>query len=160
VSRRAGSDEEREDGASVTASRVPDAAAVTDSPALAERYGRTKARRASTRLLAWIAGGAVAVVLVVWVVWAGLDGTNATVATQDTAHEVLDDRSVRVEFDVTVPTGTTAGCVVQALNDRFAVVGWKVIELPASENPTRSFTEVVRTSEMASTGLISSCWLT
>ena len=162
MSRRAASDEEREDGASVAASRAPAAAAAatTDSPALAERYGRTKARRAGNRLLAWIAGGAVAVVLVVWVVWAGLDGTNATVATQDTAHEVLDDRSVRVEFDVTVPTGTTAGCVVQALNDRFAVVGWKVIELPASENPTRSFTEVVRTSELASTGLISSCWLT
>jgi hypothetical protein len=159
VSRRAASDEEREDGASVAASPVLSAAAA-DSPALAERYGRTRARLAGRRLLAWIAGGAVAVVLVVWVVWAGLDGTNATIATQDTAHEVLDARSVRVEFDVTVPTGTTAGCVVQALNDRFAVVGWKVIELRASENPTRSFTEVVRTSEMASTGLISSCWLT
>jgi hypothetical protein len=127
---------------------------------LAERYGRTPARRFGRKAIAWLAGGAVAVVLVAWVVWAGLDGTSATIATQDTAHEVLDARSVRVEFDVTVPTGSTAGCVVQALNDRFAVVGWKIIELPASDSATRSLTEVVRTSEMASTGLISSCWLT
>ncbi|MCS5715295.1 DUF4307 domain-containing protein [Herbiconiux sp. CPCC 205716] len=162
MGRRAASDEEREDGASVAAPPGSPAseAVVADSPALAERYGRTKARRAGGRLLAWIAGGAVALVLVVWVVWAGLDGTNATIATQDTAHEVLDDHSVRVEFDVTVPTGSTAGCVVQALNDGFAVVGWKIVELPASDSPTRSFTEIVRTSELASTGLISSCWLT
>jgi hypothetical protein len=48
---------------------------------------------------------------------------------------------------------------VQALSDKFAVVGWKVIEVPPSDLANRSFTEVVRTSELATTGLISNCWL-
>jgi hypothetical protein len=126
---------------------------------LEERYGRTPSRRFRGKVLAWVAGGAVGVVLLAWVVWAGLDGTNATVATQDTAHTVLDERSVEVRFDVTVPRGEPARCAVQALSEKFAVVGWKVIELPPAEVATRSLVEVVRTSELATTGLIYHCWL-
>ena len=126
---------------------------------LQRRYGRTPARRLRSRLIAWVTGAAVAVVVIVWVVWAGLDGTSATIGKQDTAHTVIDARSVEVEFDVTIPRGDTASCSLQALNDTFAIVGWKVIDLPASDQATRSFREVVRTSELASTGLIYNCWL-
>ncbi|WP_291038679.1 DUF4307 domain-containing protein [Herbiconiux sp.] len=126
---------------------------------LEERYGRTPSRRRRTRLVAWVAGSAVAVVVIAWVLWAGLDGTNATVATQDIAHTVIDDSHVEVRFDVTLPRGEGALCAVQALSDKFAVVGWKVIEVPPSDLANRSFTEVVRTSELATTGLISNCWL-
>jgi len=133
---------------------------VSSHDLLDQRYGRTPGRRVRGRVLAWAAGIAVGVVVIVWVIWGGLDGTVGGVSTQDTAHEVLDARSVRVDFDVTVPAGETALCVVQALNDTFAVVGWKQLELPASEQATRSFSETVRTSELASTGLIYNCWLT
>ncbi|MFB2584332.1 DUF4307 domain-containing protein [Herbiconiux liukaitaii] len=126
---------------------------------LEERYGRTPTRRFRAKLFAWIAGSAVAVVLVAWVVWAGLDGTNATIDTQDTAHSVLDEHSVEVSFDVTIPRGEGALCAVQALSEKFAVVGWKVIEVPPADVATRSYTEVVRTSELATTGLIYDCWL-
>jgi hypothetical protein len=132
----------------------------TDTDVLAERYGRTPRRRMRARALAWVAGVAVAVVMVAWVVWAGLDGLTGTVDTQDTAHEVIDDRTVRVDFDVTVPEGESASCVVQALSEKFAVVGWKVIDLPPADRPTRSYSEIVRTSELATTGLIYDCWLT
>jgi hypothetical protein len=141
-------------------SATPDAAAPPESEELQRRYGRTSGRRVRGRLIAWVAGIGVAVVVTVWVVWAGLDGSSATIGTQDTAHTVVDARSVEVEFDVTIPRGDTATCVVQALNEKFAIVGWKVIDLPASEQATRSFSEVVRTSELASTGLIYDCWLT
>ncbi len=126
---------------------------------LEERYGRTPSRRRRTRLVAWVAGSAVAVVVIAWVLWAGLDGTNATVATQDIAHTVIDDSHVEVRYDVTLPRGEGALCAVQALSDKFAVVGWKVIEVPPSDLANRSFTEIVRTSELATTGLISNCWL-
>jgi len=133
---------------------------VTSSGTLAARYGRTPGRRARGRLIAWVAGAAVAVVITAWVVWAGLDGASATVKAQDTAHTVVDDRSVEVEFDLTVPRGTASSCIVQALSEKFAVVGWKVIDVPPSDQATRSFSEVVRTSELASTGLVYNCWLT
>ncbi|WP_368499309.1 DUF4307 domain-containing protein [Herbiconiux sp. A18JL235] len=132
----------------------------TDDDLLASRYGRTPGRRMRGRLIAGIAGAAVAVVIAAWVVWAGLDGTNSTIGTQDTAHRVIDDRSVEVSFDVTIPVGDTASCVVQALSEKFAVVGWKVIDIPASDRATQSFSELVRTSELATTGLIYDCWLT
>ena len=56
--------------------------------------------------------------------------------------------------------GTTASCALEALNEKYAVIGWKIVELPASSERTRSFTDVVRTSEPAVTGLIYRCWLT
>ncbi len=130
------------------------------SSSLDQRYGRTPARRARRTLIAWTTGVAAAVVVVAWVVWAGLDGSSASIDAQDTAHLVVDSRSVQVDFDLTLPRGDTASCLVQALNDSFAVVGWKVVDIPASDQPIRSFTETVRTSELASTGLIYDCWLT
>ena len=135
-------------------------AAPPESAAMQQRYGRTAGRRMRGRVIAWVTGAVVAVVIASWVIWAGLDGTSATVATQDTAHTVIDSRSVEVEFDVTIPRGSTASCAVQALSEKFAVVGWKIIDVPASDQATRSFAETVRTSELASTGLIYDCWLT
>ena len=72
---------------------------------------------------------------------------------------IVDDRTVEVSFDLTVPTGRDAACAVQALNEQSAVVGWLVVEYPASSDRFRSYTETVRTTELATTGLISSCWL-
>ncbi|SMH34130.1 protein of unknown function [Rathayibacter oskolensis] len=126
---------------------------------LASRYGRTRRTRQANR---WLFGGvAVAFVAVfaAWVVWAGLDGARDGVDVQDTAHVVVDDRTVEVSFDLTAPTGTEVACAVQALNEQSAVVGWLVVEYPASTERFRSSTETVRTTELATTGLISSCWL-
>jgi hypothetical protein len=40
------------------------------------------------------------------------------------------------------------------------VVGWKVVEIPASDRHLRTFTDTVRVAREANTGLISRCWLT
>jgi hypothetical protein len=39
-------------------------------------------------------------------------------------------------------------------------VGWKVVDIPASDVATRGITETVRTTEQSVTGLIYRCWLT
>ena len=127
---------------------------------LDERYGRPPEARRRQRRLGWIVGGAFALVFCAWVVWAALDTVGpAALDVRDTAHAVVDDRTVEVTFELSVATGTTTYCAVQALNDTFAVVGWKVIEVPPSEQRTRSLTETVTTTELASTGLIYRCWL-
>lgn len=133
--------------------------AVRAAGPLASRYGRTpRSRRGDRRLFALVAVAFVAV-FAAWVIWAGLDGARDGVDVQDTAHQVVDDRTVQVSFDLTVPTGRDAACAVQALNEQSAVVGWLVVEYPASTERFRSYTETVRTTELATTGLISSCWL-
>lgn len=127
---------------------------------LDDRYGNTRSNRRRTLVIVLASAVAFVIAFTAWVVWAGLDGTNATIVTNDTAHSVIDDRNVDVSFDVTVDRGTAVSCAVQALNDGFAIVGWKLIDLPPSDKATRPFTERVRTTEQASTGLIYRCWLT
>lgn len=129
-----------------------------DGP-LASRYGRTRRTRRGNRWLFGAVAAAFLAVFIAWVVWAGLDGARDGVDAQDTAHLVVDDRTVQVSFDLTAPAGSEVACAVQALNEQSAVVGWLVVEYPASTDRFRSFTETVRTTELATTGLISSCWL-
>jgi len=133
---------------------------VAVSSNLDERYGRTPGSRLRDRRVLWVVAGAFALVLTAWVVWAGLDGAGPAIEARDTRHQIIDDDSISVTFEVSLPTGTPASCAVQALNDSFTVVGWKVIDLPPSGDYTRSFTEVLHTTELSNTGLIYRCWLT
>jgi hypothetical protein len=133
---------------------------VAESSTLDERYGRTPGKRLRDRRVLWIVAGAFAVILTAWVVWAGLDGAGPAIEARDTRHQIIDENSISVTFEVSLPTGNPASCAVQALNETFTVVGWKVIDLPPSTDYTRSFTEVLHTTELSNTGLIYRCWLT
>ena len=127
---------------------------------LDKRYGRTPGSRLRDRRVLWIVAGAFAVILTAWVVWAGLDGAGPSIEARDTRHSIIDENSISVTFEVSLPTGTPSSCAVQALNESFTVVGWKVIDLPPSDQYTRSFTEELHTTELSNTGLIYRCWLT
>jgi len=133
---------------------------VTVNAGIDERYGRTPKRRLRNRRLLWIGGAVFAVVLVAWVVWAGFDAPSSVIEARDTRHEILDEHSVKVTFEVSMPTNSKASCAVEALNEGFTIVGWKVVDIPPSDSYTRSFTEIVRTTELSNTGLIYRCWLT
>ena len=130
------------------------------SSALDARYGRTPARRRAARWWAIGVALAVAAVVVAWVAWVGLLAPTASVDTSTSGFTVVSDSEVEIEYEVSVAPGTPTSCAVEALNDKYAVIGWKVVELPASDSQTRSLTEVIRTSEPAVTGLIYRCWLT
>ena len=134
--------------------------APTDST-LDARYGRTRKRRNRDRLL--LIGGAIAfaVVVVAWVLWAGLDGQKPQIEVTDTGHRLLNEqRAVEVTWTLSVPPGNETACAVQAFNEDFTVVGWKIVEIPASDRHLRSLTETVRVAQEANTGLIYRCWLT
>lgn len=128
---------------------------------LDERYGRTRTHRTRDRVL--LIGGAIAfaIVLVAWVVWAGLDGQKPQIEVTDTGHRLMnDERAVEVTWTLSVPPGNETACAVQAFNEDFTVVGWKIVEVPASDRHLRSLTETVRVAQEANTGLIYGCWLT
>lgn len=132
---------------------------MTDS-AVAERYGRSSADRRRRVLLAVVAAAGVLAVVVAWVVWVGLFSPAAGLETRDTGYVTRDDSSVDIRFEVTTDPGTAVSCALQALNEQFAIVGWKIVDLPLGDDRTRAFVENVRITEPAVTGLIYRCWLT
>ena len=139
---------------------MPSSASSSASSSIADRYGMTPRKRIRDRRLVWGFAGVFAVILTAWVVWAGLDGSGPQIDARDTRHSIIDENSISVTFEVSVSAGTPVSCAVQALNESFTIVGWKVIDLPLSTLYTRSFTEVLQTTELSNTGLIYRCWLT
>jgi hypothetical protein len=132
----------------------------TGRSALDARYGRTPDRARRSRILAVAAGIGVLVVVVAWVLWVGLFGPQAGLGTRDLGFTLDGDDAIEVRYEVTTDAGAGASCALQALNSDFGIVGWKVVDLPASDQGTRQFSETLRTSERAVTGLIYRCWLT
>ena len=126
---------------------------------LESRYGRTPRARTRDKWALWALGGIFALVLTAWIAWTGLDGASVVIEANDTRHSIIDDNSVSVTFEVSMPVNSASTCAVQALNESFTVVGWKILELPPSAQYNRSFTEIVRTTELPNTGLIYECWL-
>jgi hypothetical protein len=132
---------------------------MTDS-AVAERYGRTPTDRRRRVRLAVIAAAAVLAVVVAWVIWVGLFSPSANLETRDTGYAIRADSTVDIRFEVTTDPGTPVSCALQALNEQFAIVGWKIVDLPRGDDRTRAFVENIRVTEPAVTGLIYRCWLT
>lgn len=129
------------------------------SSALDERYGRTRASSRSRRVFGIVVAGIFALVLSGWVVWAALDADSANIEFRDVAHEIVDDSLVSVTWQVTAEPGSEVSCAVEALNEGFSVVGWKIVHLEPSTERTRVLTEELRTTELAVSGLIYRCWL-
>jgi hypothetical protein len=128
---------------------------------VAQRYARTPADRRRRLLLGVGAAAGVLLVALAWVIWVGLFSPTASLETRDTGYSNENaDGSVDIRFEVTVDAGTPVSCALQALNEQFAIVGWKIVDLPPGTERTRAFVENVRVTEPAVTGLIYRCWLT
>jgi hypothetical protein len=124
------------------------------------RYGRTPERRRRDR---WLLGSgflALLVVLAAWVVWAGWDNNQAELETTDTAFTIPDAHHVDISFSINAPVGASVTCALQALNEDFAIVGWRIVEYPGSSARVTKHTETIRTVQQSNTGLINTCWLT
>jgi hypothetical protein len=129
------------------------------SDELDARYGRTRQKRRRDRVIAWAGAIAIVVVFAAWVVWVAFDGAGDTIGSRDIGHRVIDDRTVSISYDVSMPPGTSATCALQVQNETHNIVGWKVVDIPASDAYTQAFTDTVRTTQLGVTGLIYRCWL-
>ncbi|MFC7789885.1 DUF4307 domain-containing protein [Microbacterium sp. MAHUQ-60] len=121
---------------------------------LDERYGRTAPRR-----LPWIIGGIITVAIIVAFGWMTVARGMNAVDAADIGFTVTDAHSVDLRFQYTAPAGSDVVCVVQALDEEFGIVGWKVLELPAVEQHTRAVDVRIPTVAAATTGLVKSCWV-
>jgi Domain of unknown function (DUF4307) len=124
------------------------------------RYGRTPGNERRNRVIAVVTGIGFTVVVVAWLVWGGLLGGNANLEAVDAGHVIHSDSSVTVKWSLTVPPGTPTKCAIEAMDEGYGVVGWKIVDVPASDRRIRTMSEDLRTMGQAVTGLIYRCWLT
>ncbi|MCH1882400.1 DUF4307 domain-containing protein [Agrococcus sp. ARC_14] len=126
---------------------------------LEARYGRTRSRTRREKILGIAVGVAILLAATMWVWWVGTDPASTQLQTRTIGHEIVDDASVEVIFEVSVDAGTPVECAVEALNQAYGIVGWVQLELPPAEAFTSTHVVDVRTSELATTGLVSECWV-
>lgn len=126
---------------------------------LDERYGRTARSSRNNRTIGIVAAAGFSVVLGAWLWWGGVLETPSQLQYRDVAHTIVDETEVSVTYELTTAPGTEVTCAVQALNAAYGIIGWKIVEIPASERWTRVFDTTLLTSEPAVTGLLYECWL-
>ena len=126
---------------------------------LEARYGRTRSRTRREKILGISVGLAVLLVATLWVWWVGTDPAATQLQSRTIGHEIVDETTVEVIFEVSVEPGTVVECGVEALNTAYGVVGWLQPELPPADSFTTTHVVQVRTSELATTGLVSECWV-
>lgn len=124
---------------------------------LDERYGRRGLRRGP-----WIAVIAAAVLVaaaLAWFAWARPIEQQGAIEVTDLAHSIESDAAVSVTWRVVVDPGREVSCAIAAMNTSYAIVGWIVVDIPASTETIRDLDARVRTSERAATGFVYGCWL-
>ena len=126
-------------------------------PELEERYGRGR-QIGIDRRIGWGLALVAVVLGLVFVFFSGWQSTSR-VEFRTVHYEVVDERTVRVDFEVTAPADARVACAIEALSPSRATVGWSVLELPVVDQRTRRFTETLVTTYGATTGTVRSCWI-
>ena len=142
----------------------------TSQPAdisLANRYGRPK-RRLSRKARRW----AVIVALAIgmgFLAWVSTSNSMASVSYKDIGYRTTDATQAEVDFQVTREPGMAVQCAIKALDSKFAVVGWKVVNIPPVEQEdqgqsadggrTLAQRVVLRTESQAVSGVVDNCWI-
>jgi hypothetical protein len=127
---------------------------VTTPEQLDERYGRTRTRRTP-----WIIAGVVALLGVAAYGWMTVAQSMNSVDADDLGFDLVDEHTVDVRFQISGAQGKDVVCIVEALDEEFGVVGWKVIELPASDSHSTAHAATIPTVSAATTGLVNTCWV-
>lgn len=134
------------------------------SPSLANRYGgqkRTLSGKAKRIILvAALAAG------MGFMAWISTSNATESVTFKDIGYSTPDATLAEVDFQVTKDPATAAKCSVKALDTKFAVVGWKVLDIPPNDpaagadgGRTTVHRATVRTESQAVSGLVDSCWI-
>jgi hypothetical protein len=122
---------------------------------LATRYGKqAKLSKVSWR---WISVIGITL-MAIGVLFASMANYNP-VQSQDIGFSVKDPTQVILDFELTKPIDAVAVCSVEALNEQFGQVGYKVIEIGPQETGKVRLSVSINTTELATTALVDECRL-
>ncbi|KIS28251.1 hypothetical protein TV39_05445 [Arthrobacter sp. SPG23] len=139
----------------------------TSAPAtttLANRYGGQK--RALSGKAKRTIGIAALAAGIGFMAWISTSLNSETVSFKDIGYSTTDATQAEIDFQVTKEPGTSVKCAVKALDAKFAVVGWKVVDIgpnpadaTADGGRTTVHRAVVRTESLSVSGVVDSCWI-
>lgn len=122
---------------------------------LAQRYGK-QPKLSRTRWL-WISAVGI-VLMMIGVLFASMANYNP-VQSQDIGFSVKDPTQVVLDFELSKPLDAVAVCSVEALNEQFLQVGYKIIEIGPQETSNVRMSVSINTTELATTALVDECRL-
>lgn len=125
------------------------------SDILSQRYGRERTRR-SDQIIGWSIGSIALIAFLVFAISFTISDSER-VKTKDISYQILDERSALVTFEVSRIPGTALECDLKVLNQSFAIVGFKTVEIPAEKASKTVITTQINTTELGVTGLVDRC---
>jgi hypothetical protein len=138
--------------------------AVPDPTSLANRYGgqkRTLGGKAKRNIV--IAALALGIGFLAWV---SISAATASVSFKDIGYSTVDATATEIDFQVIKNPETAAKCAVKALDAKFAVVGWKVVDVGpnaadagADGGHTTAHRVTVRTESQSVSAVVDNCWI-
>jgi hypothetical protein len=124
---------------------------------LANRYGTPKPALAP-RTRRVIIGSVLAAAVAGIAVFSLMTGIRP-VTSKDVGFNIVGDTRAVVDFEVTKNPRATAQCAIQVLSKNYAVVGWKVVTIPASDQRTTAVRAELRTDSPGVSGGVNACWI-
>ena len=122
------------------------------------RYGRRGIRKGGRAVI--IAAVALALVAVAWFVWANPINTSSSLEWSDLTHSIDSPSQVTTTWRLVAPPDADVACAITAHGTNQAIVGWRIVDIPATGESVRDLTESMRTSERGTNGFVYGCWLT
>jgi hypothetical protein len=145
----------------VTSEDQPAASAPTS---LANRYGgqkRALTRKGKRNIL--LAALAVGIALLAWV---STSAATSSVSFKDIGYSTRDATLTEIDFQVTKDPAADAKCAVKAMDSKFAIVGWKVVDIGPNGTDagtdgghTTGHSTQLRTESQAVSAVVDSCWI-
>ncbi|WP_396277976.1 DUF4307 domain-containing protein [Glutamicibacter creatinolyticus] len=127
-------------------------------PSLMGRY-HTPKKRLSPKTRNWLITGALGVG-VVGAAYAGINNFTP-ISSQDVGFEIISPTQAVATVEVSYDSKNRVQCEVRAMNDSYAVVGFKTVVLEAEENPRHVQLKLdvpLRTDNLATTAGIEDCY--
>jgi hypothetical protein len=131
---------------------------------LANRYGgqkRALTRKGRRNIL--IAGLAVGVAFMAWISTSAAAGS---VSFKDIGYSTPDATLTTIDFQVTKDPAADAKCAVKAMDSKFAIVGWKVVDIGPNAadvgtdgGRTTAHRAQLHTESQAVSAVVDSCWI-
>jgi hypothetical protein len=122
---------------------------------MASRYGQKPKR--SRKYWLWISVIGIALMALGALV-AAMANFNP-VQSKDIGFSVKNATQVVLDIEISKPKAATAICSLESLNEQFAQVGYKEIEIGPQETDTVRLSVSINTTELATTALVDECRL-